>query len=199
MRLPVTAHTALPWRIHDVAPDFEVEDVWALPTPGGPGELSRLIAAFVSDDAEEFPKGASLPVRLLWAIRFKAGALLGWDDDSAGVGSRVDSLRDRLPQDLHDASTGPDFADVPFTSVYLLENEWASEMANRTVHTVMHIGWVPDESGGYRGQMAVLVKANGRFGRAYMAAIKPFRHLIVYPALMRSIGRSWRATAPTRP
>jgi hypothetical protein len=28
---------------------------------------------------------------------------------------------------------------------------------------------------------------------AYMAAIRPFRHLIVYPAMMREIGRAWRA------
>jgi hypothetical protein len=28
-----------------------------------------------------------------------------------------------------------------------------------------------------------------------MAAIKPFRYLIVYPALMREIGRDWRALA----
>src|SRR3712207_8811687 len=43
------------------------------------------------------------------------------------------------------------------------------------------------------GQMAVLVKPNGLFGKAYMAAIKPFRYLIVYPALMRMIEREWRA------
>ncbi len=66
-------------------------------------------------------------------------------------------------------------------------------MANRTVHTVMHLGWVPNESGGYRGQMAVLVKPNGMFGKAYMAAIKPFRYLFVYPALMREFDRRWRA------
>jgi hypothetical protein len=29
----------------------------------------------------------------------------------------------------------------------------------------------------------------------YMAAIKPFRYLIVYPALMRQIAREWRAAA----
>jgi hypothetical protein len=68
-------------------------------------------------------------------------------------------------------------------------------MANRTVHAVMHIGWVPDESGGYRGQMAVLVKPNGLFGAAYMAAIKPFRYLIVYPALMRRFERGWLVRA----
>ena len=88
---------------------------------------------------------------------------------------------------------GPDFA--PFTSVYQLENEWAAEIANRTVHAVMHIGWVPEESAGYRGQMAVLVKPNGPLGAAYMAAIRPFRHLIVYPALMRLIEQKWLTSA----
>ena len=56
----------------------------------------------------------------------------------------------------------------------------------------MHLGWVPDGAGGYRGQLAVFVKPNGLFGKAYMAAIKPFRYLIVYPALMRMIGWEWR-------
>ena len=39
MRVPNTAHTSRPWRIHDIAPDFELEDVWALPTPGGPDDF----------------------------------------------------------------------------------------------------------------------------------------------------------------
>jgi hypothetical protein len=55
----------------------------------------------------------------------------------------------------------------------------------------MHIGWVGDEAGGYRGQMAVLVRRNGQLGAAYMAVIKPFRHLIVYPALTRQIAQAW--------
>jgi hypothetical protein len=29
-----------------------------------------------------------------------------------------------------------------------------------------------------------------------MAAITPFRYLLVYPALMRNIGRAWRASRP---
>lgn len=60
-----------------------------------------------------------------------------------------------------------------------------------------HIGWVPDDSGCYRGQMTVLVKPNGLLGRIYLAAIVPFRYLIVYPALMRMIGRGWRVGTPT--
>jgi predicted NAD/FAD-dependent oxidoreductase len=82
---------------------------------------------------------------------------------------------------------------LPFTSLYLLADGWAAEIANRTVHGVMHVGWVPDDAGGYRGQMAVLVKPNGLFGTAYMAAIRPFRHLIVYPPAMRQIEREWWA------
>ena len=57
----------------------------------------------------------------------------------------------------------------------------------------MHVGWVRDGSGGYRGQMAVYAKPNGRLGTAYMAAIRPFRHLIVYPPMLRQIGRDWSA------
>jgi Protein of unknown function (DUF2867) len=43
--------------------------------------------------------------------------------------------------------------------------------------------------------MAVYVKPNGLLGSAYMAAIRPFRHLIVYPALFREGGLEWRARA----
>ena len=66
------------------------------------------------------------------------------------------------------------------------------EIANQTVHGVLHVGWVPDATGGYRAQMAVLVRPNGMLGNAYLAAIAPFRHLIVYPLMMRDIGRAWR-------
>ncbi len=193
MRLPNTAHTSRPWRIHEFTRDFRLEDVWALPTPGGPDDLPRLVRQMVSDDAPS--QGFSGAARTLWALRWKIGELLGWDSPDAGLGSRVPTLRDRLPADLRDAPSGPHFDALPFTSLYLLDDEFAAEIANRTVHGVMHLGWVPDGTGGYRGQMAVLVKPNGLFGTAYMAAIKPFRYLIVYPALMRMIEREWRAGA----
>ncbi|MEV0034194.1 DUF2867 domain-containing protein [Nocardia sp. NPDC050793] len=188
MKIPNTAHTERPWRIHEIAHDFAVEDVWALPTPGGPDDLPRLVRFITTDHDTPQP----LVFRVLFDIRWKLGALLGWDDADSAVGARVASLRERLPDDLRDGPRGPDTDDYPFTSVYLTENEWAAEMANRTVHTVMHIGWVPDESGGYRGQMAVLVKPNGLFGKVYMAAIAPFRYTLVYPALMRTFERGWQ-------
>jgi hypothetical protein len=106
-------------------------------------------------------------------------------------------LRDRLPADLRDGVRGPDLRAVPFTSVYQLHDEWAAEIANRTMHGVMHLGWVPDGSGGYRGQMAVLVKPNGLLGSAYMVAIRPFRHLVVYPAWIAHLTRTWDVLRPS--
>ena len=113
-----------------------------------------------------------------------------WDDEREGTGERVATLRDRLPIDL--GATAPAApGDGSLTPLYLLEDEYAAEIANKTMHGVMHLSWVPDGQGAYRGQMAVLVKPNGAFGRAYMAAIKPFRYLLVYPALMRFLERTW--------
>ncbi|MGI8461608.1 MAG: DUF2867 domain-containing protein [Solirubrobacterales bacterium] len=166
--------------------------MWALPTPGGPDDFPRLVQQFAS---AEVSRGSSPVARTLFAIRWKVGEVLGWDGPDDGLGSRVPTLRDRLPADLRDASPGPDLDTLPFSSLYLLEDEWAAEIANQTMHAVMHIGWVPDQTGAYRGQMAVLVKPNGVLGTGYMAAIKPLRHLIVYPAMLRQIERKWRAGA----
>ncbi|WP_331767433.1 DUF2867 domain-containing protein [Embleya sp. NBC_00896] len=195
MRLPKTAHTSQSWRIHEIAGDFHLEDVWALPTPGGPDDLERLVRQFTTGDPEHGAHVSSPVPRLLFAVRWKLGELLGWDRPDDGIGTRVPTLRDRLPADLREGPRGPDLRAVPFTSVYQTHDEWAAEMANRTVHGVMHISWVPDEAGGYRGQMAVLVKPNGLLGALYMAGIKPFRYVGVYPALLRAIGREWRANA----
>ncbi|QEU91882.1 DUF2867 domain-containing protein [Streptomyces kanamyceticus] len=193
MKLPDTAHTSRPWRIHEIAHDFRLYDVWALPTPGGPDDFPRLVRNTAAGDTTGNP---SWIARTLFAIRWKLGKLFGWDDPKAGLGSRVPTLRDRLPRDLREGPTGPEFDRLPFTSVYLTDDEWAAEVANSTVHAVLHLGWVPDGSGGFRGQMAVLVKPNGLFGKAYMAAIAPFRYLLVYPAMMRGIARDWHESAP---
>jgi hypothetical protein len=195
MRLPESAHTSRPWRIHELTGDFEVEDVWALPTPGGPDDFHFLVEGFAAGDPS---RSGSAPVRALFAIRWKVGELLGWDRQDSGIGSRVPTLRDRLPADLREAGPGPSFDGLPFSPLYLLDDELAAEVANRTMHGVLHLGWVPDGAGGYRGQMAVLVKRNGLLGSAYMAAIRPFRHLLVYPHMLRDIGRRWDRRAPAR-
>jgi hypothetical protein len=190
MPLPKGEHTSRPWRIHEIAPDFHVEDVWALPTPGGPDDFPRLLRQITALDPSH---GSSLAVRLLFAIRWKVGGLLGWDEPRADR----PTLRDRLPADLRAAPPPAPHEALPFVPLYQLDDEWAAEIVNRTVHGVLHLGWVPDGSGGHRGQMAVLVKRHGLLGTAYMAAIAPFRHLIVYPRMLQQVERDWRrARAP---
>ena len=191
IRVPNASHTSRSWRIHEITRDFRLEDVWALPGKGGPDDFPRLVQLIASMDPAQ---GSSRTARMLWAIRWKVGELLGWDDPDAGVGGRVATLRDRLPADLRDGPSGPDVDPLPFDSLYLTDDEWAAETANRTVHGVMHIGRIQDGSG-FRVQMAVLVKPNGLFGKAYMAAIRPFRHLIVYPRILRQIEHTWRAAS----
>jgi hypothetical protein len=208
LRLPDTAHTSRPWRIHELTPEFRLEDVWALPTPGGPDDFPRLVRLITAGNASRDSKGAA---RALWVIRLKLGEILGWD---ASPGPDRPSLRGRLPADLRDLPPGLDFPARPFTPLYRTADEFAAEIINRTVHGVLHLGWVRDDAddadgadgaggadgaddadgpGRYHGQLAVLVKPNGVLGTGYMAAITPFRHLIVYPPMIRQIGEAWRA------
>ncbi|MGI8450511.1 MAG: DUF2867 domain-containing protein [Streptosporangiaceae bacterium] len=191
MRLPDLEYTSRPWRIHELTRDFRVEDVWALPVAGGRDDFPRLVAQLASADPS---RGSSRMSRMLWRIRGQIGEMLRWDGPEAGLGSRVRTLRERLPAELRSAP-GPGFAALPFTPLYLLGDEFAAEIANRTVHAVMHVGWVPDGDGAYRGQLAVLVKPNGMLGAGYLAAIRPFRNLIVYPRMMRDMARRWRPGA----
>jgi Protein of unknown function (DUF2867) len=195
MKLPESAHTSQPWRIHEIAPDFRLEDVWALPTPGGPDDFPQLVALMEAFDPA---KSTPAPVRALFALRWKLGEVLGWESPKAGLGTRVPTLRDRLPADLRETTAATAAAESHFRGLYRTENETALEIANQTVHAILHLGWVPDGGGGggvYRGQMAVLVKPNGLFGQAYMAAITPFRYLLVYPAMLRELGREWPAAS----
>ncbi|MFF3669506.1 DUF2867 domain-containing protein [Microtetraspora malaysiensis] len=189
MRLPKTAHTSRPWRVHEFTSDFAIEDVWSFRTPGaGPDDFPAMLAAMrAAGGLAQQP----WPARFLFALRWKIGALLGWDRPSAGIGARVTSLRDRLPGDIRDAPRGVDSKAMPLKAVYELDTESVRELANTTVHTLMHLGWVQGANGDYELRMAVLVKPNGLFGRLYLAAIAPFRYLIVYPALTRRWERAW--------
>ncbi|GGT85648.1 MULTISPECIES: DUF2867 domain-containing protein [Streptomyces] len=189
-RLAKSTFTERPWRIHEFTSDFAVEDVWAFRTPGaGPDDFPAMLTAMrVSGGLARQP----LPVRFLFAVRWKLGALLGWDKPAAGFGARVVSLRDRLPGDLRDAPRGEDSDAMPLRGVYELPTESARELANKTVHTVMHLGWVQGADGDHELRMTVLVKPNGRWGRIYLAAIAPFRYVVVYPALTREWERAWR-------
>ena len=185
-RLPDEEHGAQPWRIHEITRDFRLEDVWELPAAFDGDDFPRLVDRIAALDLAD---SGSAAVRLLVAVRLRLGELLRLDRPEAGVGARVASLRDRLPADLRDAPRGPQPSALPASPVYLTDDEWALEVANETVHGVLHLGRVPDGAGRSRIRLAVLVKPNGLLGTAYIAAIRPFRHLVVYPSLLSELAR----------
>jgi hypothetical protein len=203
MRLPNSAHESRPWRIREIAPDFILEDVWALPVYGGAEDFPALLDLMAASDPAN---SNSFPTRVLWRIRDRLGALFDLGristpsdggGDGAGrlpiPGTSETSLAERLPDDLRDTAADLDFGSLPFVPLYRTDVEFAAELSNRTVHAAMHLAWVEQGDDRYQGQMAVYVKPRGGFGRGYMALIKPFRLWIVYPALMRQSERAWNA------
>lgn len=210
MRMPNATHESRPWRIGAILPDFTLEDVWALPVHGGLDDFQALVGLMTSDD-NDLIRSASLPTRVLWGARDYLGKWFGLGRISAPIdGGRDDgdkvpipgtsetSVIQRLPEDLRNTVAGLGFRSVPFRALYRTDTEFAAEMSNRTVHGVMHLGWVDQGEGRYRGEMAVYTKPRGLMGSGYMAFIKPFRHWIVYPALMGAMEKTWKAKSQVR-
>ena len=209
MKLPNETHESHFWRIHEIVPDFTLEDVWALPVEGGPADNERVLELMASSDPADADSRA---VRALWRLRDRLGSWFnlgrisvpadGGPDGAGNLpipGTSETSLSGRLPDDLRGTAAGVDFGSLPFVPLYRTDAEFAAELSNQTVHGVMHLAWVEQGEGRYRGQMAVYVKPRGPFGKGYMALIKPFRYWIVYPALMRQIERSWTRRVPQPP
>ncbi|MBL4682952.1 MAG: DUF2867 domain-containing protein [Nannocystaceae bacterium] len=191
-RLAIDDHAALKWRITDVAPDFELLDAWALPATGRADEFQDLVDLWANMDLSR--DGGSWASRMLFNLRARLGQWFGWDKDTNVLpipGSTEASLRDRLPDDLP-ALPIPADTPSPFRPVFGTQHEWTAELSNSTVHAVLQLGWVPQDDGTFRGRLGVYVKPRGRFGSLYMSLIAPFRHYVVYPALMRRVDGAWR-------
>ena len=198
MRLPNSAHESRRWRVAEITPDFRLEAVWALPARGSAEDFEALLAVMASLDPAH---GVSAATRLLFSIRYRLGSWFGWDDASrepAIPGMAETTLSARLPRDLRNTATNLDRSSSGFRPLYRTDLEWAGELSNRTVHAVLHVAWVDQGEGCYQGQMGVYVKPRGRLGAAYMALIRPFRHRVVYPALMRQIEQAWNTKAAQR-
>jgi hypothetical protein len=189
MRLPDSAHDARRWRISEINGDFALLDVWAVPVRGGPGDFAAFLDVMSSLDPTRSPSAAA---RALFRLRFRLGELFGWDADRTRPipDCAENSLRARLPADLRGTVEGT--VAGRFVPIYRTDDEWAAEISNQTVHGILHLAWVADGAS-HRPQMAVFVKPRAVLGEVYMKLIEPFRHLVVYPALMRQIRRAWEA------
>ncbi|HTG10666.1 MAG TPA: DUF2867 domain-containing protein [Candidatus Eisenbacteria bacterium] len=80
---------------------------------------------------------------------------------------------------------GLDRGGTGFVPVYQEPDEILSRITNRTMTGFLHISLVER-----RPRLAVYVRPNGAFGRAYMALIEPFRQMIIYPALLAAGARA---------
>ena len=198
MRISNEVHLQEPWLIHTLVGDFTLVDVWAMPAISGDeeafGRVIEMAAQFNPANAE------SAPTRFLWWVRDRLGERfnLGRISTTASAedrlpipGTREYSLADRLPDNQRGSANGVRFEHLPFVPLYRAKREFAAEISNQTVHGVMHLAWAHRDGDSHEARMAVYVKPRGRFGRAYMAFIKPFRYLIVYPALERQLEHIW--------
>ena len=64
------------------------------------------------------------------------------------------------------------------------------ELRNATVHAFASLSIRPTP-GGYLAYLGVFVQPVHRFTGLYMAAIAPFRRLVVYPAVIRKMQSAW--------
>jgi hypothetical protein len=178
----------LPLRVHSLLADVPLHDVWAVDLPHTHGGAT--LAEFFKRGGDIFRR---LPpeVRLLLSVRRLVGGLFGWD--LVTPGAITESFAQRLTHEDRARSLAPaGTPEGPFRTVYRFENEQLVEIINKTVHAGAVSALIP-AAAGYRFYFAVYVREVSRFTPLYMAAINPFRKMIVYPALLRGIAAQWDA------
>jgi hypothetical protein len=107
-------------------------------------------------------------------------------------------VRARLDDDdrRRDSGALPRRVGGAFEPVYAFPEEALLEIANRTIHALLHLSWVEVPGGRRAAVLAVYVKSRGWQSRAYMGLIQPFRHAVVYPAWIEHLTRTWRHLRP---
>lgn len=192
MQINTNEHYNQPWIVHDLLADFEVEDVWQFPVEL---ENEHTIPHFQNQLFVAMDQLAQKGIPgILFKLRFALGKLFGWDktDETPVNTLEKGSLRERyaIKYKIHKSDLIP-IGHADFKPVYSKDDESLAEISNATVHAGLHLSKIK-EGKIFRVQMAVYVKPKGIFGKFYMALIKPFRLVFVYPAMMRLVGRHWK-------
>lgn len=188
-RIPTQEFERLPLRVHDLLAGVPLHDVWAVDLPR---RRSGITLAEFLRAAGARPFTPSPVVRVLLNIRFFVGRLLGWDREP---GATVrESFAARLTAGDRSRSLAPAGTRAgPFRMVYRFENEQLLELTNRTAHAAA-LSALVETADAYRFYFAVYVRGVGRLTPVYMSLIDPFRRLIVYPSLLRSVRTTWNRT-----
>ena len=182
----------LPLRVHDFLAGVPLHDVWAV-------DLARARSGITLDEflrtASACPCTPTHLVRALLDIRLLVGRLLGWDREPAATA--WETFAKRLTEaDRSRSLTPPSTRDGLFRVVYRFENEQLLELINRTAHAAA-LSALVETANGYRFYFGVYVRRVSRFTPIYMALIDPFRKLVVYPSLLRSVRAKWNKTFGT--
>jgi len=186
MRLDPSEFRARPLRAHALLHDVPLEDAWAVPLSGGGAR--RTIEDVRATMVVGFGAAPAVVQGLFW-LRTRIGALCGWDRQR-GAWSAESYMGRLSPADRGKSLVAPGTPDGHFRLLYQFEDEQLSELRNSTVHAFLSLSIRP-APGGYLAYLGVFVRPVSRFTGLYMAAIKPFRRLIVYPALIRTMQKAW--------
>lgn len=191
-KIQINAHEHLkhPLRVHKLLNDFELEDVWRFPIELTADQtLQVFMDQFNRVNGQLLNKGSAA---WLFKVRIFLGRIFGWDKKVIHNRLFPGSIRARYAEaEALKFSDLPDPGSKDFVPVYQLENEFLSEIENKTVHAAIHFSRVPLHGESYAIQLAVYVKPKGWLGRIYMWAIKPFRLWIVYPAMFKAGQKRW--------
>jgi len=191
-----TIHRGRPWRVHTLCPDFTLLDLWTIPIEAVPArgqDFASFYRVFVANGTTT----DSVLANLLFATRFWLGRMFHLDDAAriAIPGCQETSVADRLSTEDRAANHADRItlptAPVPVSPIYLYEDEALLEISNRTIHALLHLGWVDGSAGHKIVVLAVYIKSRGLWSDAYMTLIKPFRHALVYPPWIARICRAW--------
>jgi hypothetical protein len=186
MRIEPDEFRARSLRVHALLHDVPLEDAWAIPlTGGGDGRTVEDVWRVLTAGFETAPA----LVRGLFWTRNRIGSMFGWDRPRPAW--NAESYADRLsPADRAQSLVTPGTPAGHFRLLYRFEDEQLGELRNATVHGFMSLS-IRTAPGGYLAYLGVFVRPVHRLTGLYMAAIAPFRRLVVYPALIRKVQRAW--------
>jgi hypothetical protein len=177
----------LPLRVHAFLAGVPLHDAWAVDLPHWRAGIT--LDEFLRATASKRPFTPSPVVRMLLGIRLFVGRLFGWDREPRTSARK--SFATLMTADDNARSLAPSGTlDGLFRVVYRFENELLLELINRTAHAGA-LSTLVETANAYRFYFAVYVRSVGRFTPLYMVLIDPFRKLVVYPSLLRSVRANW--------
>ena len=186
-RVEAAEFARLNLRAHSFLYDVPLHDVWAVDLPGGGGD--RTIDDVRTFFSPERIVSINPVVRALFELRGWLGRTFGWDDGDPE--DWTESFSARLTKADRDASrVEPGTPEGPFRSLYVFDDEAASEVVNATVHAFTVLAMAP-RADGYLLYWAIYVRPTGRYTGLYMAVIDPFRRYLIYPTILRHIHNTW--------